>query len=62
VVKTGHWHSGKEILILPDQIDEISFAEQKMTVNLTKQDAQITARDRIVQPTPGGFEAVDFHD
>jgi hypothetical protein len=62
MVETGPWYAGKEILIAPDQIDEISFADHKLRVNLTKADAQITAKDKIVQSGSGEFQAVDFHD
>ncbi len=62
MVKTGPWYSGKEILISPGQIDEISFAEHKMHVNITMQDAQVTAKDKVVQSGSGEFHAVDFHD
>ena len=36
VVETGHWFSGKEVLISPGEIDRISYAESKVFVNLTK--------------------------
>jgi hypothetical protein len=62
MVKTGPWYAGKEILIKPAQIDEISFAEHKLLVNLTKEDARTTARDEIVESGSGEFQAADFHD
>jgi hypothetical protein len=37
VVETGHWFSGKEIAISPEQIDHISYAESKVLVKLTKE-------------------------
>ena len=37
VVETGHWFSGKEIVISPNHIDWISYAESKVLVNLTKE-------------------------
>jgi PRC-barrel domain len=37
VVETGHWFSGKEVLISPGEIDRISYAESKVFVNLTKE-------------------------
>ena len=37
VIETGHWFSGKEILISPNQIDWISYEESKVFVNLTKE-------------------------
>jgi len=36
VVETGHWFSGKEILIAPNHIDRISYEESKVFVNVTK--------------------------
>ena len=36
VVETGHWFSGKEVLISPSKIDRISYVESKVVVNLTK--------------------------
>ncbi len=37
VVETGHWFSGKEIVISPEQIERISFEESKVFVNVSKQ-------------------------
>lgn len=37
VVKTGHWFSGKEIVISPEQIDSISYSESSVSVKLTKE-------------------------
>jgi hypothetical protein len=36
VVQTGHWYSGKQILISLNQIERISFEEKKVYVKLTK--------------------------
>jgi hypothetical protein len=36
VVETGHWFSGKEIVISPNHIDCISYGESKVYVNVTK--------------------------
>jgi uncharacterized protein YrrD len=36
-VETGHWYSGKEIVISPKHIDRISYEEPKVLVNLTKE-------------------------
>ena len=41
-VETGHWYSGKEILITPADIDRISYPESKVFVNLTKGDLERT--------------------
>jgi uncharacterized protein YrrD len=37
VVETGHWFSGKEIVISPKHIDQISYEESKVYVNVTKE-------------------------
>jgi sporulation protein YlmC with PRC-barrel domain len=37
VVETGHWYSGKEIVISPKHIDRISYEEEKIFVDLTKE-------------------------
>jgi sporulation protein YlmC with PRC-barrel domain len=36
VVETGHWFSGKEVLISLSKIDRISYVDSKVFVNLTK--------------------------
>ena len=37
VIETGHWFSGKEIVISPNQIDRISYEESKVFVSVTKE-------------------------
>jgi len=37
VVETGHWYSGKEIVISPKHIDRINYEESKVFVNVTKE-------------------------
>jgi len=37
VVETGHWFSGKEIVISSKHIDHISYEESKVFVNMTKE-------------------------
>src|ERR1017187_1386480 len=37
VVETGHWFSGKEIVISPKHVDRISYKESKVFVNVTKE-------------------------
>ena len=61
VVKTGR-HSDDEILISPDQIDEISFAERKMIVNLTKGDFSRSGGDEVARAGGGDLRATNFHD
>jgi hypothetical protein len=49
VVESGHWYSGKEILISPSKIERIGYDESKVFVNLTKADIQRTMEDDIVK-------------
>ncbi len=37
VVETGHWFSGKEIVISPNQVVRISYDESKVFVSVTKE-------------------------
>ena len=37
VIETGHWYSGKEIVISPEHIDRISYEESKVFVDVTKE-------------------------
>jgi hypothetical protein len=48
-VETGHWYSGKEILVLPENIEKISHAESTVFVNLTKAVLENTARHDVAQ-------------
>ena len=47
VIETGHWYSGKEILIPPSKVERISYKESKVFVSLTKADIQQTAENDI---------------
>ncbi len=49
VVETGHWFSGKEILISPAKIERISYEESKVFVSLTKADIQATGEHEIAR-------------
>jgi uncharacterized protein YrrD len=46
-VETGHWYSGKEILITPAMIERISYGESKVFVNLTKADLERTEEKHL---------------
>jgi len=37
VVETGHWYSGKEIVLSPKHIDRISYQDSTVFVNVTKE-------------------------
>jgi hypothetical protein len=47
VVETGHWYSGREILISPSKIEAIRYEELKVFVNLTKADIQQTGGNKV---------------
>jgi hypothetical protein len=49
VIETGHWYSGKEILIPTSKVKRISYEESKVFVSLTKADIQQTAENEISQ-------------
>ena len=49
VIETGHWFSGKEILIPTDKVKRISYEEAKVFVSLTKADIQQTAENEVSQ-------------
>ena len=49
VVETGHWYSGKEILILPENVRRISYDDATVFVTLTKDDLQQTTRNDVAQ-------------
>jgi uncharacterized protein YrrD len=57
VVETGHWFSGKEILISPSKIDRISYAESKVFVKLTKADIQETAENEVAKANAANHRA-----
>lgn len=49
VAETGHWYSGKEILISPSKIERISYEESKVFVSLTKADIERTAENDVAK-------------
>ena len=48
-VETGHWYSGKEILITPGKIERISYEESKVFVKLTKGNLERTEEKHLAQ-------------
>lgn len=54
VVETGHWFSGKEIVISPEHIDRISYEESKVFVNVTKE-AILEAPEYHVPPLDAAY-------
>ena len=53
VVETGHWYSGKEILLLPENIDRISYEYSTIFVRLTSEDFRHTATNDVAQAGAG---------
>ena len=53
VVETGHWYSGKEVLIAPGKIVRISYEKSNVFVNLTKADIQLTAENHLAHASAG---------
>jgi hypothetical protein len=49
VVEAGHWYSGKKILILPKNIERISYDDSTVFVKLTKEDIQQTSKNDVAQ-------------
>ena len=46
-VETGHWYSGKEILITPAVIERISYPDSKVFVRLSKADLERTEEKHL---------------
>jgi hypothetical protein len=46
-VETGHWYSGKEILVTPSKIERISLEEKKVFVSLTKGNLERTEEQHL---------------
>ncbi|MBK8476931.1 MAG: hypothetical protein IPL39_11695 [Opitutaceae bacterium] len=53
MVETGHWYSGKPILVLPGNIERISYEDSTVFLNLTKEDIDDTAKNDIAQAVVG---------
>jgi uncharacterized protein YrrD len=49
VVETGHWLARKEILLLPINIERISYEDSTVTINLTKEDLKQTMTNDVAQ-------------
>jgi hypothetical protein len=49
-VETGHWYSGKEILVPTAAIKRISYDDSQVFVSLAKADLQRTAEHRVARP------------
>lgn len=50
IIETGHWFSGKEILISPERIERISYQDSKVFVKLTMADIKQTQECTLAKP------------
>lgn len=55
VIETGHWYSGKKVLLLPESIDRISDEEAAIYVNLKRDDIHLTVRNGVAQVGAGSL-------
>jgi hypothetical protein len=62
VVETGHWYSGKEILISTANVDRISYEESTVSVNLPKADIRRTAESEVARGALFENARELFHD
>jgi len=60
IVETGHWFSGKEITLSPQQIERVSYEESKVFVNVTKE-AILDAREYHI-PEVAYHDSRNFDD
>lgn len=49
VVESGHWYSGKEILISPGKVERISYERSMVFVNLTKEAIASTPENEVAK-------------
>ena len=61
-VETGHWFSGKEILIPTGKVERISYDESKVYVNVTKEDILETADHGLVRAGAAAHGSAHFSD
>jgi hypothetical protein len=52
VVETGHWYSGKQILISPAAVVGVNFGSSEVSVKLTRADLARTCRDQVARQNP----------
>jgi len=58
LAKTGHWYAGKEIAILPANIDRISYEDSKVFVKLTKEAIMASPEYHVPPPDIARHETV----
>jgi hypothetical protein len=59
-VETGHWLSGKQILVSSNKVDRIDCIEKKVFVKLTRADIERTAEDSFATAGAGMLAADGF--
>ena len=52
-VETGHWYSGKEVVVAPGSVRQINYEASRVTVNLSKAEIQRATEADLVQVTTG---------
>jgi hypothetical protein len=57
VVETGHWYSGKEILISTNRVERISCEDSKVFVNITIAELQRTSNHELAEAGIGNQAA-----
>ena len=62
IVETGHWYSGKEILISPSKVERISYEESTVFVSLTKADIQRTSENDLAKASAENRPAGNSRD
>ena len=62
VVETGHWYSGKEVLISGNNVDRISYDDSTVFVNLTRSDIRKTLEADLAKVIAGEDERNRFQD
>jgi len=61
VVETGHWYSGKEVLIPSGKVARIGYVESKVFVNLTKSEIQAAAGKAVAEAGAGRRQSEMLH-
>jgi hypothetical protein len=62
LVETGHWYSGKKILVAPHAIERISYEDSTVFVGLTKADIQLTGENELAKAGAGNLGPGDSID
>jgi hypothetical protein len=62
VVDTGHWYSGKEILIPTKRVVRISYEDSKVFVSLSKADIERTGANEMASAGSGAHGEAGHRD